>query len=570
MSSDSLPTPSLDSNSDSSSSSASVARSSLIMASGTFVSRILGVVRSPILLTMVVGLNSPIANAFDIANMLPNYLFNIIAGGLINAVLVPAIVRASKNGPDAGGAYINKLLTIAIIFLGTFTIALTLCAPILVKAFAATLDNSWYQLTVILAYWCIPQLFFYGLYTVIGQILNARENFGPYMWVPAANNLVSILGLVLLLLIFSTPSSADVQNIALWIGWRSQLLAAISTSGVAVQALLLIIPLRRLGIRYRPDFRWRGVGLRSAGIASLWALASTLASLIPQAITTNVAASATQRALDLEMDISTVAGNAASTTAYSIFVLPVSLIATSITTAIFTRLSKAAAANDLEAMRNHSSHTLNSMAPLNFLCVSLMICFAFPIARVFVPAGSPNEITALAWLIIPMSIGIIPLGAILLFNRVCFAFEDTRGIFLMTLPGQIFSCIGDLACMAFLPPQYIVCGASVVLTVGYCITCTGVAIRARQRMGGLNGKEIAQTHLPLLGVTIVTTAAGLGTLWLIGFERVTQSVGAAIIAGSLGAPLLTLLFLLLIHLLKIPEADAITQFLSRFTHKLRR
>lgn len=159
----------------------SAAHSSLIMFLGTFASRLLGLVRSPILLGAVVGMTSPVANAFDIANTIPNFLYMIIVGGLVNAVLVPAIVRASKESNDGGAAFINKLLTMTIVALGGITLVLTLGAPLVVKIFAATMSPEWYSLTVAFAVWCLPQIFFYGLYTVLGQILNARENFGPYM-----------------------------------------------------------------------------------------------------------------------------------------------------------------------------------------------------------------------------------------------------------------------------------------------------------------------------------------------------------------------------------------------------
>ena len=58
------------------------------------------------------------ANSFDVANKLPNLIYMVIIGGLVNAVLVPAIVRATKQSDDDGQAFINKLLTVAIVLLG--------------------------------------------------------------------------------------------------------------------------------------------------------------------------------------------------------------------------------------------------------------------------------------------------------------------------------------------------------------------------------------------------------------------------------------------------------------------
>ncbi|WP_240611206.1 hypothetical protein [Actinobaculum sp. 313] len=67
---------------------------------GTLVSRVLGLVRSPLMLGAVLTMTSPAANAFDVANKLPNLIYMVVVGGLVNAVLVPAIVRATKESRD--------------------------------------------------------------------------------------------------------------------------------------------------------------------------------------------------------------------------------------------------------------------------------------------------------------------------------------------------------------------------------------------------------------------------------------------------------------------------------------
>ena len=55
---------------------------------------------------------------------------------------------------------------------------------------------------IMLAYYCMPQVFFYGVHVMAGQVLNARDRFGPMMWAPIANNVVSIMVLLLYLIVF--------------------------------------------------------------------------------------------------------------------------------------------------------------------------------------------------------------------------------------------------------------------------------------------------------------------------------------------------------------------------------
>ena len=76
-----------------------VARSSIIMASGTIASRILGFIRT-VVLALTIGVTTDAADAFGVANQLPNNVYAIIAGGVLSAVLVPQIVKARSHDDD--------------------------------------------------------------------------------------------------------------------------------------------------------------------------------------------------------------------------------------------------------------------------------------------------------------------------------------------------------------------------------------------------------------------------------------------------------------------------------------
>ena len=66
------------------------------MASGTLVSRILGVVRQS-MLGIVIGITGLAGDAFSVANTLPNSINLLLAGGVLNAVLVPQIIKAAGH-----------------------------------------------------------------------------------------------------------------------------------------------------------------------------------------------------------------------------------------------------------------------------------------------------------------------------------------------------------------------------------------------------------------------------------------------------------------------------------------
>ena len=249
------------------SSFSSLARSSAIMTAGTMTSRVLGFVKASMLATAI-GVTAVQADAFDIANKVPNTLYMLLAGGVVNAVLVPQIVRASKR-EDGGTDFTNRLLTLSFLLLAGVSIIATAAAPLLVWLYSSGWSDEQMALATAFALWCLPQLFFYGLYTLLGQVLNAKSSFGPYMWAPVLNNVVAIAGLAAFILIFGT-NNASPHDLDTWSPDKIALIAGTATLGVAAQALILIWPLKRIGFKYKPTFGFRGVGLGTAGKVAFW------------------------------------------------------------------------------------------------------------------------------------------------------------------------------------------------------------------------------------------------------------------------------------------------------------
>lgn len=521
----------------------SLARASALMASGTLISRILGMIRSPILLVLVVGLNSPIANAFDIANKLPNVLFNVIAGGLINAVLVPAIVNASEKSEELGNKFINKLLTMFFSVMIPLTLLLTLAAPAIVKLVAGPLDNNWYQVTVFFAYWCIPQIFFYGLYAILGQILNARENFGPYTWVPVANNIIAIIGLIILIFIFGPASLSEVRDVDVWGGSRAFILAIFTTLGVATQALLLFIPLRMIGIRFRPDFSWRGVGLGTAGRSSLWVLALTVVGMAAYIVQSNSLAGATQRALDQGLEITTVGGNATYTVAQTIMALPVSVVTVSIITAVFTRLSKAASRDDYREVRQQALESAKVLLTFGVFAAVCLFIFATPLARFFIPSGTTAEVESLSAAIRIICWAIIPNSISLLYARVFFAYNDTRKIFLISLPYIAFLVSGYFVAST-LPPAKVITGIALSYFLGELLHSLLITNFARQRIQRIGLRALLLHFGKLASISIVLLLIFVPVMSLLNTTLTQNSAFASIVVLAVGGIAALVIFFL--------------------------
>ncbi|WP_326956788.1 murein biosynthesis integral membrane protein MurJ [Brevibacterium sp. BRM-1] len=510
---------------------ASLARSSAIMTAGTLVSRILGLVKT-MMLALAIGVTAGgAADAFDVANKVPNNLYMLLAGGVLNAVLVPQIVRAAKQ-PDGGRDFTDRLLTLTVGLLFAFTAIATLFAPGFVHLYSSsTWSGEKTALAVAFAYWCLPQIFFYGLYTMLGQVLNAKSSFGPYMWAPVVNNLVSMAGLGAFILMFG-PGRMGQHAVGTWDAQKITVLAGSATLGVVAQALVLLWPLYRIGFRYRPRFGFRGVGLGRAGKVAGWTFGAVLLGQLGFIITSRVASQASSNGAEVS------ASNAAYSVAYLIFMLPHSLVAVSLATALFTPLSSAAAEGDTPAVVRQFSTGTRLVGLVNMFFTAALIALAGPVAMV-IGGGTTEQAIALGIIIVTMVLGLVPFSANYLLQRVFYAYEDARTPFFVQVPQVLITAAGVLVSSS-LPPRLIVAGIGASMTLGYIVACALSAILLRRRIGTLGLRAIIGAHVRFAIAGIVASLAGTALLRLVGPEAWDTQVSALLTGTWIGIVILAL------------------------------
>jgi putative peptidoglycan lipid II flippase len=530
-------------------------RSSAVMAGGTAASRILGFVRAAMLVAVLDTGQS--ADAFSVANTIPNALYILLAGGVLNAVLVPQITRAAKLA-DGGQEYIDRLLTAAVAILFFVTITVTLAAPLLIKVYAS---DEWtpeqFTLATAFALWCLPQIFFYGLYTMLGQVLNARGSFGPFMWAPVVNNVVSIAGLVA----FAVVAGTGKQPVDSWTPGRISLLAGTATLGVIAQALILIPAMKRAGIGFRIRWGLRGFGLRTASRVAGWTFAAVLIQQLGFIVISKVTTTGGGRALGTDASIGT--GKAVYDQAFLLFMLPHSLVAVSLVTALFTRMSISAAENRIDSVRNDLSLGLRLTGLATVLSAAAFLAIGPDISATLF-SGSPRSTTdGIAYVAMAMMIGLVPFSAQYLFQRVFYAFEDAKTPFLVQVPIVALWAIGNLLSLALLPAEWVVVGVGFSMTVA---NTTGAALSyylLHRRFGDLDGSRLLGTHLKLLFAAavggLVAFLISRGVHQLLGSGRI-----ASMVAALLGGVTLIAIYGLVLRRLKVTELeDALVPLLKR-------
>ena len=521
-----------------------IGRASAFLASGTIVSRALGFVKAIIVAATIGVVGSAGADAFAVANGLPNTVYVIVAGGVLSAVLVPQIVRAGSHA-DGGGAYINKLLTLALVILAGATIIATALAPLLALLYGATLPPATLDLAIAFAWWCLPQIFFYGLYTLLGEVLNARRSFGPFTWVPVLNNIVAIAGLLVFAALFGVDPDGT-RSADAWTPGMVAVLAGSATAGIAAQALILFWFWRRIGLRYRPDFAWRGVGLGTAGRMAGWTFGMLLLTTLAGIVQTLVLGTASG---------SGNASVAAVDYAWLIFMLPHSVITVSIATAYFTRMSEHAARDDHDKVRDDVSSAIRGITLIINLAAAVLLVIAYPFAAVF-ETGSFADTAALGNVVIAFTLGLVPFSMLFVVQRTFYALGDTRTPFRFTLFQVIVFTAGAFSCL-LLPKDLLAAGIALVTTIA-CIAQLAVAAwLLRRRLRTLDGTRIAGGFARSFAALVLPLLAGVGLLILLGGTveggfAVSGIFGAVISMAVIGI-VMALLYFGGLWLLRSPE-----------------
>ncbi|MGV8966243.1 MAG: murein biosynthesis integral membrane protein MurJ [Cellulomonas sp.] len=530
-----------------------------LMASGTAVSRILGFVKGA-LLVYAINVTGGAADAFAIGNTLPNIVYLLIAGGVLNAVLVPQVVRAYQRTDGQGDDYVNRLLTLGTVALVVLTAILTLAAPVLVAIYSHFPDPAVTGLAVLFAYWCLPQVLFYGVYTLIGQVLNARGSFGPLMWAPVVNNLVAMAGLGIYLAVFGSfhANEATVADPTTWTGGQVALLAGTATLGVIAQAFVLFVPLFRTGFRYRPRWGFRGVGLGRAGKVASWTFAGLVVGQLGIVVVGRVASAVSTTAggsLGL-------AGNAAYGSAFLVFMLPHSLVTVSLLTALFTGLSAKAALGDFGAVRDELSFGLRTVGLFTVFAAAVIAALAYPFSRVLYWSASPQDISALATVIVAMVIGLPAFGAWSMAQRVFYAYEDAKSMVPIQIAMALTVAAGSLLGQAVLSPKYWVAGAGASMTLSYGVGAIVALWILRRRLEGFGAGRVVRLYVRVGLAAGIAAAAGWAAVHLIGGLPDTRFARAALICAGVGL-LMTGVYAGLLKIMRVRELDDLLRPLLR-------
>ena len=531
-----------------STSTPSLTRSSLTLAAGTMASRLLGVVRQS-LIVLAIG-QGLVGNAFQTANNLPNVIYMLIAGGVLNSVLVPQIVKAMRL-PDGGREYTDRIITLSTAGMLVVTAACTAAAGWFVFLYAGNLAPDDRALATFFAVLTMPQIFFYGLYAVLGQVLNARSQFAAFAWAPAVANVFAIAGLLSFMALYDGHASPGE-----WTAPMVWLFAGSATLSIVAQALVLVVALWRTGFRWQPRFGIRGVGLRTTSKVAGWAFIALLVSQLSYLVASQVIWHASK-----QPSTDFVAGISVYASAFFIFMVPHGFVTLSIITAIYPRLSRAAQDHDVDLLRTEYRRGLVFPTVLTIPATFALVVFALPVVTLLFSSRDPRELPAMALVLAVMAPGIVPFGIDVLNQRFFYAHDDGRMVFFEQVVLTVVASGVALLALSFRPEITVAVVSIGLVLSNVCSAAFGMWF-VRRRVGRIGLGEVGFSWVRMIAACLAASA--LAYLATTPLRDGPTSRWSAFVELAVGGVVFALVYFGLTLLMRVPEVgDLLAQLLRR-------
>jgi putative peptidoglycan lipid II flippase len=485
----------------------------VLVATGTLFSRLTGLLRVLVLGWALIPVldgkaDGALSDAYNLANTTPNIIYELLLGGVISATLVPAFTHCfAEDDRDA----IDAITGTALAALALLATVATLAAPLIVGAYTIFNqgDNDHYRsVATSLAFFFLPQIFFYGATAVFSAQLNARRRFFAAAWAPALANVVIMAGLIGARVFNGAVLSLDDAS-----GSRPirVILGLGETLGVAAMALTLLPALRRAGIRLQPRIALHHPAVREVLHLGSWTVGYVVANQIALAVVTVLAQRET----------------GGLTTYLTMFIfqqLPHGLLAVTIMTTFMPDLSRAMVDHDVRSFRITLRQGIRAVMGLLAPTAIAMFVLAEPITNLAPRfADLPNA----AGVLRGFAAGLLGFSAYLFVLRGFQAMKDTKTPFQLNLVENGINIVLAIALVG----RFGVVGLAWSFSIAYLISAVLAwwtldvrlhhALRTELLLPVLFRIAVAGGAMALtcwLSRDLVGTASGLGVLVRLAFS----------------------------------------------------
>ncbi len=513
-------------------------RSSALVAVGTALSRLTGVFRV-VALVYALG-QTRLSDVYTVANTMPNLVYELLLGGVLSATLVP--IFAERVDDEDGGT--SAVVSVAGVVLVAVTAAGIVTAPAVIDFFARQVQDpaagevaAYRDVGTALLRFFMPQVFFYGLITIVTALLHARRSFAAPAYAPILNNLVvTAMFLSLPAIVGVDTSASDALVSAVGNETLVLLLGLGTTIGVVVMALAMVPALVRQRVPLRFDPNWRHPAVKAVVRLSGWTIGYVVANQVALVVVYALAGR----------------GDGGDVTAYNVaftfFQLPHGLFAVSIMTTFLPELAEAARRGQEGQFRQRFLLGLRMMLLVVLPASAGYMALSQPIVGILPLAGASVEVTAS--ILVAFAAGLAGFSAYLYALRGFYARQDTRTPFLINVGENV----ANIALAVPFVAWWGINGLAAAYSVAYLVAAIAALTVLSRRVGG--GGDAAPAGA-LARMAVAAAACGLAA-WFTA-EAVGSNDWLQVVAGALvgaGAYLVVLLAL------RVEEVDTLRRLVK--------
>ncbi|HZN16055.1 MAG TPA: lipid II flippase MurJ [Acidimicrobiales bacterium] len=486
----------------------------------TAVSRVTGFARI-VVVAAVLG-TTFLGNTYQSANTIPNVLFELLAAGALQAVLIPTLVRLvdSETTEDADHVA-GAVLGLAGVVLAALSLLGILLSPLIMRGLVSGVSDpavrdAQVRLGVLFLVFFLPQTVFYAAGTVATAALNAKGRFVVPVAAPIVNNVVVIGAYAA----FRVLRHGAAPSLDLTLA-QKLVLAGGTTAAVIAFCAVPVIAARRVGFTLRPNLDRHHPAVRRLARQGAWAaiyLALTQVLLVVVLLLAN----------RIE------GGVVAYQVGFTLFLLPHALFAVPALTALFPRLSRQTGVGDWDGFGESITRGIDAIAFFGLASAAALFALAHPVARLVLYGASAHSAGAVAGALRGFAVGIVGYGAFLFLTRAFYALHDART---PAVANAVVVLAGSAAMVvAFAAAAHPTVGLlaaihSAVYLVGGAALLAALAIRHRVGLAAL-GRTVA-SHAVAAALTGAVMVAVNHTVTPSGRAGALVTVVLATLAGGL-------------------------------------
>lgn len=446
----------------------------VFMIAATLLSKVLGLARDSLLTAFFgAGIES---DAFNTASTIPTTLFDVVVGGVISATFIPVFNNImAERGKDEAMGFVNKFVTMIVCITVLISILGIIFRSQLVSFMAAGYESDKQYLAANLTAIMFPMIIFTGLaFSFVGLL----QSFGEYN-IPSIISLVSNLAIIIYYVTLGKRFGIYGLAVTMIIAW-------------SLQFLIEVPWIRKFGVKFRPDFRFKdkyilqAVKLAGPMLIATWV--QPLYTLVNQRLASNIDSAVTYIQQSSRL--------------YLIVTGVVSFVVTNL---IFPKLAQAIADKRDDDAKKLFSMSVRSMFMLILPLMAGFMILSRPVATVIYGHGkmTGEGISAISMLLKYYSIGMAGLAVNEVLSKTFFSMQESK----IPMINSIISMIVNVV-LAYVLFNYMQANGLALATACGSI-CNAIlnAVSIRRRYPGMMKKSDFAAIFKSFASTLVMAAA---------------------------------------------------------------